>query len=409
MGSSTVGVILTRMIGAEVSLVQGGYKVRGENDGYKNEKIFVENKKKVIQVPDPKRAQFYIKMFELSATHTDKQVVDYVNAMGYRSKIQRRWSKDKKRIIGSIGNLPLTIKQLQKIRQRPIYCGINTEKWLKQPIKTQYKGLVAIDVFNKANKGKVFIEESKSGEIIIHKDYNPHKLKRMKDNPTFPHKGVVMCPECNKPFLGSSPKGKIKSVPTYHCARTHKYYGVNKVEFDKRLTGYIERLKYKDGDFLKSFEATLVNKYREKEKELGEFSTKVGVNVIELETEKKQNIEAFTSTKNEIIRAELEKKINEIHSQIENIREQRNKIEIQENDVHTFIRYVKDLMEHPVERLVKQKNIPALKGLFTLVFDQLPTYKEIVNGTPKLSLPYKLSSQNKNSKSLTVTLQRIEL
>lgn len=62
-----------------------------------------------------------------------------------------------------------------------------------------------------------------------------------------------------------------------------------------------------------------------------------------------------------------------------------------------------------VEMLVKQRDIPALKGLFGLVFDELPTYQEIINGTPKLSLAYKLKEEFQTNKSLSVTLQRVEL
>ncbi len=408
-GKSEVNQILTRMIGAEINLVRDGYKVRQENDGYINEKVYIDGKKKVIQIPDPKRAQFFRKMFEMSATHTDQQVVDYVNAMGYKSKETKMWSKNKDRIIGTRGGIKLTVKQLQAIRQRPIYCGINAEKWLERPIRTQYEGLVSIDTFNKANKGKIYIKEEKDGGITILKDYNPHQLKRMRDNPEFPHKSVIMCSVCGKPFLGSSPKGKYKAIPTYHCARDHKYLGVNKAEFEKQLTLFVSKLEYKDEAFIKSFEAVLMNKFREREKELGEFSVQVGATVIELETEKKSLIETYTSTKNEIIRDELEKKINEIHEQIKITREQRNGIEVQENDIHAFVGYVKNLMEHPVEMLVKQKDLNALRGLFSLVFEELPTYQEIVNGTPKLSLPYKLSEEFHKKKSLSVTLQRVEL
>ena len=402
-GKNEVNQILTRMIGAEINLVRDGYKVRGENDGYVNQKVFVDGKKKVIQVPDPVRAKYYVKMFEMSITHSDQQVVDYVNDMGYLSKEQKRWDSTKTRVIGKSGGLKLSIKQLQKIRKRPIYAGINTEKWLEKPTRTQYEGLISVDTFNKANKGKVYIQETKDGLITILRDYNPHQLKRMKDNPLFPHKAVVLCPDCNKPFLGSSPKGKNKPIPTYHCARNHKYIGINKVEFDKRLATYISRLEYKDEAFLKVFEAVLMNKFRENEKELGEISVQVGATVIELELEKKSLIEAFTSTENKIIRNELENKINSIHEKIETMREKRNTAEVQENDIHAFVRYVKNLMEHPVEMLVKHEDIFALKGLFGLVFDELPTYEEIVNGTPKLSLPYKLSEEFTGSKSSLVT------
>jgi hypothetical protein len=407
-GKNEVNQILTRMIGQEVNLVREGYKVRQENDGFINNKIFVDGKKKVIQIPDPNRAEFFIKMFEMSATHTDQEIVDYINAMGYRSKIFKQWSKSKDKVIGARGGIKLTVKQLQKIRQRTIYCGINTEKWVEKPTRTKYKGLVSIDCFNNANKGKIFIEDKMDGSIEIHKDYNIHQLKRMKNNPLFPHKAVILCPICHKPLLGSVSKGKSgKGFPAYHCARNHSRYAVNKKDFEKQLTEFVSNLKYKDEGFIKSLEATVMNKYREKEKELGEFSLKVGATVAELETEKIQKIKSYTSTENAIIKNELEKQINDIHQQIQKTREQRNGLEVQENDIHSFVRYVKELMEHPVEMLVKQEDINALKGLFSVVFDELPTYEEIVNGTPKLSLAYQLSEEFHNKKSLNVTLRGI--
>ena len=66
-------------------------------------------------------------------------------------------------------------------------------------------------------------------------------------------------------------------------------------------------------------------------------------------------------------------------------------------------------MEHPEEKLLKQENFTILRALYGLVFDILPTYTEIVSGTPKLSLPYKLSNEFKDEKTLTAGDERIEL
>ena len=402
-GKNEVNQILTRTIGAEIALVREGYHVGAPKEGFINGRMTVGGKKKSIQTADPKYAHYFIKMFELRAlgTKTDQEIVDYVNAMGYRSHTRNKWSKTKDKVIGSTGGLKLNVKHLQSVISNPIYCGVNNEKWTIKPIKTKYDGLVSISTWNKANKGKFFIEENKDGDITILKDYNPHSLKRIKDNPLFPFKSVILCPECGKPFLGSVSKGKSGAgFPAYHCSRKHKQYGVNKKEFEKNLANFITNMKYKE-DFFKSFEATLMNKYREKEKELGEFSIKASINVTDLETEKLQKIEAFTSTQNQTIRTILEKQIEEIQKQITEAQEQRNKIEVKENDIHSFIRYVKDLMEHPEERLLKQENFTILRALYDVVFDGLPTYTQIVNGTPKLSLAYKLSDEFYRSKSLT--------
>ncbi len=66
-------------------------------------------------------------------------------------------------------------------------------------------------------------------------------------------------------------------------------------------------------------------------------------------------------------------------------------------------------MEHHEEMLIKQSNLTVLRALFGLVFESLPTYTEIVNGTPKLSLVYKVSEYYKDVKSLTAGDERIEL
>ncbi len=410
-GKNEVNKILTRTIGAEIALVRDGYHVGPAYEGYINARMIIDGKKRSIQKADPNYAHFFIKMFELraSGTFTDQEIVDQINAAGYQSRTRNRWSKDKEKIIGLKGGLKLNIKHLQGIIVNPIYCGVSKHKWLSGPIKTRYEGLVSISTFNKANKGRRFIEEHKDGSITIHKDHNPHSLKRIKDNPLFPFKSVILCPACEKPFMGSVSKGKSgQGFPAYHCSRGHKQYGVSKKEFEKTLAYFITSLKYKDG-FFESFEATLMNKYREKEKEIGEFSLKASTNVVDLETEKLQKINAFTSTENKTIRQTLEKQIEEIQKQITNAQEQRNKIEVKENDIHAFIKYVKYLMEHQEERLLNERNFTVLRSLFGLVFDTLPNYIEITNGTPKLSLPYKLSEGFTNEKNLTAGDERIEL
>ena len=411
-GKVEVNQILTRMIDAEIGLVREGYKVRQADDGYLNQKVFVNNGgKKVIQVPDSERADFFIKMFELRASgaYSDTQIVERINAMGYLSRPQKRWSADKTRIVGTRGGLPLTVKQFQKIIQRPIYCGVNAEKWLPRPIRTQYAGLVSIQTFNEANRGKIYVKENIDGTLELLKDYNLRYLKRTKDNPEFPFKSVILCPLCKKPFLGSSPKGKSgNSFPTYHCCRNHKYYGVNKTEFEKKLSGFVNRLTYSNDAYIRSFEATLKNKFREKEKELGGFAIKSGEVVLELEAQKQQALDAFLRTDNAIIQAEIEKKINNLQERINRAQGERNSMEIEENDVNSFVSFVNELMEHPEEYLVKQKNPTLLKSLYGLVFEEFPTYEEILNGTPKLSLPYKLKDDFEENKSLSVTLRGIE-
>ena len=199
-------------------------------------------------------------------------------------------------------------------------------------------------------------------------------------------------------ILGSGP----------HCARGHKYYGINKKKFEEVLTELIVKLQCKDIGFVKSFEATLINKYEEKESELGKTSLKTTDNIADLETEKLQKINAFSETQNKTIRATLEKQIEEIQKKITNAQEQNDKLKVDKNDIHAFIKRVKYLMEHHEKMLIEQRNFTVLRALFGLVFDSLPTYMQIVNGTPNLSLVYKLSDEFKDTKSFVAGDEGIE-
>ena len=82
-------------------------------------------------------------MFDMRASgqHTDKEIVDRVNAMGYRTKKNNVWDKNHQKTIGQTGGDIMTTKRLQHLIKKPIYCGVVVEKWTKNlPIKAPYAG-----------------------------------------------------------------------------------------------------------------------------------------------------------------------------------------------------------------------------------------------------------------------------
>lgn len=407
--------ILTRLIGAEIRLIKEGFKIRQSNDGFLNKKITIDSKKKVVQVPDPDRANFYIQMFELRAIgiYSDKEITEKLNAMGFRTKKQNKWNIKKDRIVGIKGGAPLTVKHLQEIIKRPIYAGVICEKWTNyQPIKAKYEGLVSIETFNKANRGKVFIKEHDNGDPQLLYDYSPFKVgqKRLKNNPLFPFK-FILCPHCNKPFLGSSPKGKINRYPTYHCAREHGYYGISKDEFEGNIRKYIKGLRLRT-KCLTYLETVLLDRYREREKELANSSVYVNREVADLKSQKVMALDALITTKEPAIRTEIEQRIAVLQQQIDITERERGKMDITEKDIRDFIAYAKYLMEHTEELLTpldNTVNLEAQRALFGLVFDEIPNYRQILNGTPKLSFIFELSADFHKGKSYIVRSPRIEL
>ncbi|PLX27646.1 hypothetical protein C0583_00195 [Candidatus Parcubacteria bacterium] len=403
--------ILTRTIGREIELVREGFHIGHNPDGFIIKKMRFGGKKKSILVQNTERAQFYIKMFEMRASgnYEDQKIVDKINALGFKSIERIKWNKAQDKPIGKRGGKLLTIKQLQSIVQRPIYCGIISHKMANKPVRAKFDGLISIETFNKANRGKVLIKETAENEfeILYNQQSNKIRLKRSKHNPLFPYK-FVLCEKCNKPFLASSPKGKTgRRFPTYHCSRNHEYHGYSKKDFESNIEKYIYSIKFRP-KFLKLLEEELILKYRKRQKEITLYSAQISNNVSQLKIEQAQALDTLLTTKSDTAKIMLEEKIEKIEFQIKNATKQRTKVEISEDDIRAFIKYAKNIMEHPGEMLKDSENVNEKRTLFEFVFDGMPTYQEIVNGTPKLSLPFEVSSDLIKAKSLSARAVGIE-
>lgn len=393
--------ILTRMIGREIELANQGFQIRQAADGFRNTRTVIDGKKKVIQVAEPERSKFFIEMFNLRAagTHGDKEIVKRINAMGYRTKVQSQWDRAHETIIGTRGGVPLTVKHLQEIIARPIYCGIVCERWTRfQPIKAQYDGLVSIETFNQANRGKVFIRKGSSSVEILY-DHQPERKTAayIYDNPLFPYKKLVLCPSCHKPFFGSSPKGRSgQSFPTYHCARKHKYIGVPKEEFDDAFEKFIRQLEFKPDTF-DSIEATFLNKYHWRKSEIAQSAANVHQTVAELKAQQKAKANAFVASTSPILRLQIEKDIEELETMINSANSENQKIDITEEDISRFKQNGKFFLEHLPEFLLNPVNARQRLNLFSLIVDELPTYTDITNGTAKMAHILNVSTLNPNN------------
>lgn len=404
--------ILTRMISGEIIRAKAGYKVRSPHDGFINKKVVFDpstGKQATIQVPDPERAKYYQAMFRLRANpdYTKTEVVQQVNAMGFRTKRKNRWSKDKKQIIGHFGEHPLTEKQLDKIIRKPIYAGVVCEKWTSsKPIKAPYEGLVSIDTFNRANRGAVIIHELPDGSISIQRGNEKRNYQHNK--PQFKYKNVVKCPICRKFLKGSFSRSKTgKRHGYYHCSRGHKHIGIPIAKMDATVRDFINELKFTD-ELKKKVLFIITAAYREKEASMALITAKANEHVAELERKKASYIESFSFARTEIVRSDLENKIQEIQKRIEAAMNSRDVIEVSEKNISDFITFAAKLVEHPANFLEKSGDIERQRLYFSLIFEDFPTYEELQSGTPSLTPIFKLRKdfeEGKDEKSLLASLQ----
>lgn len=410
--NAEITTILTRMIGQEIRLAQRGYQTRRAHDGFKNEKVYVEGKKRTIQVPDPERARFYVAMFELRAAgqFSDQEIVDRLNAMGYRSPLWRRWDVGHERIIGAGGGNPLTVKMLQKIVTHPIYCGVVCEKWTRNlPIKAAFSGLVSLEVWNAANRGKRFIRIAGDDVKLLY-DFLPNRIGnvRSKNNPLFPFRRVIRCPVCRKPFLGSSSRSKSgKKVPYYHCTRGHDRVSVPKVTFEKAVRKYVKRLLFTP-IVINALETLIIDAYRDWQAQTLVAASAVGHNTADLQAEKAATAAAFRAATSNVMRAILEDDVEKLEARIIAAENERDNLEVLERELQDYIREVKEVMEHPAKLLENPTDMQEQARLYNLVFAEPPTYDEMLSGTPKLTSFFAVSEKVKNTKSLMVNLRKLD-
>jgi len=240
--------IMSRLMGAEIRYTRLGYWMRRAPYGYATHKTNTLHGKRVVLVPHPIEAQYIIRMFELRArgTFTDQQIVDELNNLGCKSRTYFvRSEVNKAKIIGERGGDPMTCKQMQKYITNPLYAGVNCEKWTNnQPVKCYFDGLVSINVFNKANRGKVTI--SADGRNITYKNRGegPRSIVVTKKTHNYPYRRVVLCPHCFGPFTGSASRGRNgKAYMAYHCNRGGHYFRIPKQRFDSIVEDLVSSIR----------------------------------------------------------------------------------------------------------------------------------------------------------------------
>ncbi len=388
--------ILKRTIEAEILLTQAGYKIRPPNDGFVNTRILVDGKKKTIQVRDPERAPYFETMFALrtSGQYSDQEIVDAVNEMGYLGKDKNQWNAEKTKIIGIKKGKPLTVKAMRKVIRRPIYAGVICEKWTHyKPIRAKYEGLVTIESFNQANRGKVVIDkDALTGELSIR--YNQRAKKQTRSyniiNPEFPYK-FIRCPHCGNRLKGSASRGKSgKRYPVYHCSRGHERFSIAQAEMHRIMEEFVYALDFSPSSW-KYLERVILDAFRERQGSIIGQQQAIEEHVYSLKAKQKELALSLPSISSDIARKAIEEQIVEIEQQIQQNVVVRSEETVTEDDIRTAIRNAQEIVEHPQKTLLNKENPRKQEHYFSLVFETIPTLTEMQNRTPQLSFIYNMN------------------
>ncbi len=405
--------IMSRMIGAEIRYVRLGYRVRTPPFGYRNEKVETANGRRNILVPDPKEAPFVLKMFELRIRGTlrDEEIVEEINNMGYKSRrIFRRNPKDRTQILRDVGSHKLKVKQFQEYIKNPIYAAVNKERWTQgEAIKCKFDGLVSIDTFNKANKGKVIILED-NGEVKIYHDKPADwRLKKQVINPDYPYKKHVLCPQCKNKLLGSASRGKMGKVyPAYHCSNHGHYFRVPVNTFNTTIEDFVSQLEVTD-EGLEEFKKAVLEEWNKRTTSNKKDTSELDNKILELKAKSKLISEKIPYLSSIIAIKSMEEQLDETQGELAKL-ENSKKEKVQEN---VNMEMVTDLavsyMEHLDELIFSGTDRLRDAQFFSLLFAEAPTYEELEKRTPRLEPFINLIQRMGIPNSSCVRSARLEL
>ena len=377
--------ILTRMIGAEVRYTRLGYWMRQSPLGFDSQKIETKHGKRSILVPHPKESVFIKRLFELRAlgVMSDKEIIDDLNLRGFQTRIHYVRSKhDRTKVVGKRGGNKLDKDAMDLLLRNPIYAGIIKEKWTdNKPVRASFEGLVSIETFNAANRGKVVIIDKGSELDMKIEAAPPHQVNKGIKNPEFPYRKYIGCSKCGSAMYGSSNRGYNGTLyPSYSCSKGH-YFRVPKAELESTVLDFIKRISLSEQQIEIISNAVMTEwerRLRSVEDDIAVFDKQIQ----ELELDAEMTVRKLKMVESETAIKYMEQDLLSIEKRIRELKaEKEAKMTEEPADMGKIMKRVKYFLENLDQLLVKQIDPIKKAQFFSVFFDRIPTYEELKTGT----------------------------
>jgi hypothetical protein len=376
--------IMSRMIGSAIRYTRLGYWMRRPPYGYISQRLDTRHGKRCILLPHPTEAPLIIRIFELRCRGTmrDKDIVSELNKLGFRTRTNLVRSKqDKTRIVGESGGNKLTVKNMQQLIEKPIYAGVLNDAWTTgQPVRCTFNGLVSIEMFNKANQGKIRIVDSGTDVKVVHRTQpEPYASARTPKSASYPYRRVVMCPICDSPLYGSASRGKLgKHYPAYHCSKSGHNFRIPKPKFDATILAFAQSATLKQKYFNRVI-AVIASELNKRRTELRSDSDIRKSQIKELETQARLVVHNMKYLKSEVAIKYAEEDLLKIEQELEAAKSARQNIVTKaEQRSDAAIEQAKRLLQHLDGLLFGSHESDTKTILFSLLFNKAPTYNELL-------------------------------
>ena len=378
--------IMTRMVGAEIRYTQLGYWMRMSPYGYASRRIETAHGKRNVLEPHPIEADHIITAFKMRASgrHGDREIAEKLNDMGYMGCSRRGLRRSRSKPLTDDQRTRLTARQLWRMVRNPIYAGISCEKWTDyKPTKCVFDGLVSIDLFNRANKGRRVLVDHGGGNISLEDLEDTDRPRLAPNNPEFPYKRLVLCPKCQRPLHGSASTGKSgKKYPAYHCYQRGHSFRVSKQELEARIDNLFGNLKL-SGDYADQYLKIIDESWDEVRKQYQAKVEFLDNKALELQQEVSSTVDKIKVLSSPTAIKCMEDELVRLEREVVQVKIKREEAERQKPaDLGQTGRRLKHIFEH-FDQAAKKLMCPAKKAkLFSLIFDNPPTADDLDFRTP---------------------------
>ena len=387
--------ILQRMLGQAIKNNSKWYKVRMSNYWFKLKKINTEFWKKTIQIDNPEESIYIKKMFKLKARWdlNDKEIVEEINLMWFKSRKKDKWNNNKTKIIWQIGGLELNNEQLQRYIKSPIYAWIICEQWTwNKPLRAPYNWLVSIDLWNKANRWryKINIINNNNIEIEYYKwdtklEESPIIQKPKNYNPDYPYWKVLKCPQCWWHLTAEKSRSKSWKYHHYYSCRwkkgiKHKNYSLRRDEVNNEIINIFSNLNF-NKDALKLINLITERVYKIRKNENIEKENNIHKKIISLKAEQDIITKNITNLLPypDLLKSQNEK-LQELKTDIKLFKIKEKKYS-EKFWLERFKKYSNKILTH-LDKLVLQKEKPELIQLsFDIIYNWKIEYEKLKSHT----------------------------
>lgn len=332
-------------------------------------------------VIDDDKAPYIRLAFEewAKGTHSFKSLADFLYARGFRTR----------------SGTKAYPQLMEKMIHNPIYAGII--RAFGTEIKGVFAAILDEELYLKCQPG-------------VRRRFGAGE--RLADNPNFPLRKFVVCPECSKSLTGSFSTGRMgKRYPYYHH-HNQKNCSVAafhaKETIEQNFVEFLGKVSPKHKKYEKAFRAVVMDVWQSNYKKLDAENARVRKEVEVLEGERQHVFElhrAGTYSDEDF----LDQK-DRINLQIQQKKLLLEEKRIEEFNMEDALNYCFEFVRDSGKTWTELKEAPTYRARFQkLAFPQKVTFDGKEFGTKKMSLVYELNQTTGADSSKLVTLQRIEL